>query len=61
MVLPSAATSSYSDGRPFTADDVVKNVLRNLDPTGASTARRYIKDIRSVRAISKYQVRFKVG
>jgi peptide/nickel transport system substrate-binding protein len=50
-----------SDGRPFTADDVVKNVLRNLDPSQGSGARRFISDIRSVRAISKYQVRFKVG
>jgi peptide/nickel transport system substrate-binding protein len=51
----------FATGRPFTADDVVKNVLRNLDPATGSGARRFIKDIRSVRAISKYQVRFKVG
>ena len=51
----------YADGRRFTADDVVANVLRNLDPAVGSSARRYIKDIRSVRAITKYQVRFKVG
>jgi len=51
----------FASGRPFTADDVVKNVLRNLDPKQGSGARRFINDIRSVRAISKYQVRFKVG
>jgi peptide/nickel transport system substrate-binding protein len=51
----------YGDGRPFTADDVVANVLRNLDPKVGSGARRFINDIQSVRAITKYQVRFKLG
>ena len=51
----------YADGRQFTAADVVANVLRNLDPKVGSGARRFINDIRSVRAITKYQVRFKLG
>lgn len=51
----------YSNGRAFTADDVVANVLRNLDPKVGSAARRFIQDIRSVRAITKYQVRFRLG
>jgi peptide/nickel transport system substrate-binding protein len=51
----------YADGRPFTADDVVANVLRNLNPSVGSGARRFINDIQSVRAITKYQVRFKLG
>jgi peptide/nickel transport system substrate-binding protein len=51
----------FANGRPFTAADVVANVLRNLDPKVGSGARRFINDIRSVRAITKYQVRFKVG
>ncbi|MCP9484460.1 MAG: ABC transporter substrate-binding protein [Gaiellaceae bacterium MAG52_C11] len=51
----------YADGRQFDADDVVANVLRNLDPKVGSGARRFINDIRSVRAITKYQVRFKLG
>jgi peptide/nickel transport system substrate-binding protein len=51
----------YANGRPFTAADVVANVLRNLDPTVPSLWRPAIKDIRSVRAITKYEVRFKTG
>lgn len=51
----------FADGRAFTADDVVANVLRNLDPKVGSGARRFINDIRSVRAITKYQVRFRLG
>lgn len=51
----------YADRRQFTADDVVANVLRNLNPSVGSAARRFINDIRSVRAITKYQVRFKLG
>jgi len=51
----------YANGRPFTSADVVANVLRVLNPSVASQARGNIKDIRSVRAISKYEVRFKLG
>jgi peptide/nickel transport system substrate-binding protein len=51
----------YADGRPFTAQDVANNVLRNLDPTIPSLWGPAIKDVRSVRAISKYVVRFKLG
>jgi peptide/nickel transport system substrate-binding protein len=51
----------YANGRRFTAADVVANVLRNLDPTVPSLWRPAIKDVRSVRAITKYEVRFKTG
>jgi peptide/nickel transport system substrate-binding protein len=51
----------YANGRPFTSADVVSNILRDLDPKVGSNARGYIKDIRSVRAINKYEVRFKLG
>jgi len=51
----------YADGRPFTANDVVQNVLRNLDPKVPSLWGPAIRDVRSVRAISKYQVRFRLG
>jgi peptide/nickel transport system substrate-binding protein len=51
----------YANGRPFTAADVVSNVLRNLDPNVPSQWRPSIQDVRSVRAIGKYQVRFKLG
>jgi peptide/nickel transport system substrate-binding protein len=51
----------YANGRPFTAADVVANVLRNLDPKVPSLWGPAIKDVRSVRAITKYQVRFRLG
>jgi peptide/nickel transport system substrate-binding protein len=51
----------YANGRPFTAADVVANVLRNLDPTVPSLWRPAIKGIHSVRAINKYEVRFKLS
>jgi peptide/nickel transport system substrate-binding protein len=51
----------YASGRPFTSADVVANVLRNLDPKVPSLWRPPIQDIRSARAISKYEVRFKLG
>jgi peptide/nickel transport system substrate-binding protein len=51
----------YSNGRPFTSADVVANTLRALNPATGSLARAYLKDVRSVRAITKYEVRFKTG
>jgi peptide/nickel transport system substrate-binding protein len=51
----------YANGRRFTAADVVANVLRNLNPDVPSLWRPPIKDIRSARAITKYEVRFKLG
>jgi peptide/nickel transport system substrate-binding protein len=51
----------YQDGRPFTADDAVANILRVLDPKVPSQARGNIKDFRSVRAINKYEIRIKLG
>jgi peptide/nickel transport system substrate-binding protein len=51
----------YSNGRAFTATDVVRNVTRVLDPSVPSLWRPAIADIRSVRAISPYQVRFVLG
>ena len=51
----------YSNGRPFTADDARANILRVLDPAVPSQARSNVKDIRSVRVISKYQLRIKLG
>jgi peptide/nickel transport system substrate-binding protein len=51
----------YQDGRPFTADDAVKNILRVLDPAVPSQARANIKDFQSVRAIGKYEVRIRLG
>ena len=51
----------YANGRQFTAADVVANVLHNLDPKVPSLWGPAIKDVRSVRAISKYEVRFRLG
>jgi peptide/nickel transport system substrate-binding protein len=51
----------YADGRPFTADDAVKNILRVLDPKVPSQARGNIKDFQSVRAIGKYEIRIRLG
>jgi peptide/nickel transport system substrate-binding protein len=51
----------YANGRPFTAKDVVANVLRVLNPATASQARGNIKDVRSVDALGNYEVRFKTG
>jgi peptide/nickel transport system substrate-binding protein len=53
--------AKYASGRPLTATDVVANVLRNLDPSVPSQWRPPIADVRSVRAINKYEVRFKLG
>jgi peptide/nickel transport system substrate-binding protein len=51
----------YSDGRAFTSADAVANILRVLDPKVPSQARANIKDFRSVRAITKYEIRIKLG
>jgi peptide/nickel transport system substrate-binding protein len=51
----------YANGRPFTSADVVANVLRNLDTSVPSLWRPPIQDVRSVRAINKYEIRFKLG
>ncbi|HET8607688.1 MAG TPA: ABC transporter substrate-binding protein [Gaiellaceae bacterium] len=51
----------YSDGRAFTSADAVANILRVLDPKVPSQARGNIKDFRSVRAITKYEIRIKLG
>jgi len=51
----------YSNGRPFTADDARANILRVLDPAVPSQARSNVKDIRSVRVITKYELRIKLG
>lgn len=51
----------YANGRPFTSADVVANILHDLIPKTGALARQYINDIRSVRAITKYEVRFKTG
>jgi peptide/nickel transport system substrate-binding protein len=51
----------YANGRAFTANDAVANILRVLDPTVASQARGAIQDFRSVRTISKYEIRIKLG
>jgi peptide/nickel transport system substrate-binding protein len=51
----------YSDGRPFTSADAVQNILRVLDPKVPSQARANIKDFQSVRAITKYEIRIRLG
>jgi len=51
----------YANGRPFTSADVVANILHDLDPKTGALVRTYINDVRSVRAITKYEVRFKTG
>jgi peptide/nickel transport system substrate-binding protein len=51
----------YANGRPFTSADVVSNILHDLDPKTGALVRTYINDVRSVRAITKYEVRFKTG
>jgi peptide/nickel transport system substrate-binding protein len=51
----------YANGRPFTADDARANILRVLDPNVPSQARVNVKDIRSVRVITKNQLRIKLG
>ena len=51
----------YADGRPFTSADVVQNILHDLNPKTGALVRQYINDVRSVRAITKYEVRFKTG
>jgi peptide/nickel transport system substrate-binding protein len=53
--------AKYANGRPFTADDAVANILRVLDPKVPSQARGNIKDIQSARAITKYEIRLKLG
>ena len=51
----------YALGRPFTAEDARANILRVLDPNVPSQARTNVKDIRSVRVISTYQLLIKLG
>jgi peptide/nickel transport system substrate-binding protein len=51
----------YANGRAFTANDVVQNILHDLNPKTGALVRQYINDVRSVRAINKYEVRFKTG
>jgi peptide/nickel transport system substrate-binding protein len=51
----------YANGRPFTAEDARSNILRVLDPSVPSQARSNVKDIRSVRVITKYELRIKLG
>jgi peptide/nickel transport system substrate-binding protein len=53
--------AKYSSGRPFTSADAVSNILRVLDPKVPSQAAGSIRDIRSVRAITKYEFRVKLG
>lgn len=53
--------AKYQDGRAFTADDAVSNILRVLDPKVPSQARGNVKDFQSVRAIGKYEVRIRLG
>jgi peptide/nickel transport system substrate-binding protein len=51
----------YASGRAFTANDARANILRVLDPSVASQARSNVMDIRSVRVITNYQIRIKLG
>ncbi|HET8607674.1 MAG TPA: ABC transporter substrate-binding protein [Gaiellaceae bacterium] len=51
----------YANGRAFTSADAVANILRVLSPDVASQQRGQIQDFRSVRAISKYEVRIRLG
>jgi peptide/nickel transport system substrate-binding protein len=51
----------YASGRAFTADDARANILRVLDPAVASQARSNVMDVRSVRVITKYEIRIKLG
>ncbi len=51
----------YANGRAFTSSDAVANILRVLDPAVASQARGPVQDFRSVRAITKYEIRIKLG
>jgi peptide/nickel transport system substrate-binding protein len=51
----------YADGRQWTSADAVAQILHDLDPKTASAADANIKDIQSVRAIGKYELRFRTG
>jgi peptide/nickel transport system substrate-binding protein len=51
----------YANGRAFTAEDARANILRVLDPSVPSQQRTNVKDMRSIRVISKYQLRIKLG
>jgi peptide/nickel transport system substrate-binding protein len=51
----------FSNGKPLTSADVVATILHDLSPSVASISKTFIADIRSVRAITKYEVRFKLG
>ncbi len=51
----------YASGRLFTADDARANILRVLDPKVASQAQSNVADFRSVRVLSPYQLRIKLG
>jgi len=53
--------AKYANGRPFTSADAVANILRVLDPKVPSQARGNIKDFQSVRAITKYEIRIRLG
>ena len=51
----------YSTGRTFAAADARANILRVLDPAVPSQQRTNAKDIRSVRVISPYRLRIRLG
>ena len=51
----------WSNGQPFTSADVVSVYLHDLSPSVASIAKTFINDVQSVRAINKYEIRFKLG
>jgi peptide/nickel transport system substrate-binding protein len=51
----------YSNGRPFTPEDVRNNILRVLDPAVPSQQRANAKDIQSVRVISPTLIRIRLG
>ena len=51
----------YANGRLFTSEDAVANILRVLDPSVASQAQGNVADIRSVRANGKYGLVIKLG
>lgn len=48
---------TFSDGQPFTAEDVVFSINRALTIEGARTYRSYLKDIASVEAVDPLTVR----
>ncbi len=48
---------TFSDGQPFTAEDVVFSLERGLSVEGARTYRSYLKDIETVEAVDPLTVR----